>query len=58
MQGDSRKSSVGFVGLGDMGAPMTANLLLKAARAVVVYDLQAAKVKQSVDLGEIGRAHV
>ena len=51
MQGDSRKSSVGFVGLGDMGGPMTANLLLKAGRAIVVYDLQAAKVKQAVDLG-------
>jgi 3-hydroxyisobutyrate dehydrogenase-like beta-hydroxyacid dehydrogenase len=50
MEKDSREASVGFVGLGDMGGPMTANLL-KARRAVVVYDLQEAKVKQAVELG-------
>jgi 3-hydroxyisobutyrate dehydrogenase-like beta-hydroxyacid dehydrogenase len=50
MSKDSREHAVAFVGLGDMGAPMTANLL-KAGRSVVVYDLQKEKVERAVSLG-------
>jgi 3-hydroxyisobutyrate dehydrogenase-like beta-hydroxyacid dehydrogenase len=50
MSKDSREESIGFVGLGDMGGPMTANLL-KAGRPVVAYDLQRAKVDEAVALG-------
>lgn len=45
-----RGNTIGFVGLGDMGAPMVANLL-KAGRAVVVHDLDRAKVERAVALG-------
>ena len=38
----SRKDTVGFVGLGDMGGPMTANILKKGL-PLVVYDIVAAK---------------
>jgi 3-hydroxyisobutyrate dehydrogenase-like beta-hydroxyacid dehydrogenase len=50
MSKDLREESVAFVGLGDMGGPMTANLL-KTGRSVVVYDLQKAKVDHAVALG-------
>jgi 3-hydroxyisobutyrate dehydrogenase-like beta-hydroxyacid dehydrogenase len=50
MSSKSRNHTVGFVGLGDMGGPMTANLL-KAGQAVVAYDLQQAKTAQAVQLG-------
>lgn len=46
----NRSTTVGFVGLGDMGAPMVANLL-KAGHAVVVYDLVEAKMAQAASLG-------
>jgi 3-hydroxyisobutyrate dehydrogenase len=39
---------VGFVGLGNMGVPMAANLL-RAGHAVTVYDLDPARVKAFVD---------
>jgi 3-hydroxyisobutyrate dehydrogenase-like beta-hydroxyacid dehydrogenase len=50
MEKDSREASVGFVGLGDMGGPMTVNLL-KAGLPVVAYDLNEAKVKQAAKCG-------
>jgi 3-hydroxyisobutyrate dehydrogenase-like beta-hydroxyacid dehydrogenase len=46
----NRQSTVGFVGLGDMGGPMTANLL-KAGWPVVAFDLQKEKVDSAVTLG-------
>ena len=39
---------VGFVGLGNMGVPMAANLL-RAGHAVTVFDLDPARVKAFVD---------
>jgi 3-hydroxyisobutyrate dehydrogenase-like beta-hydroxyacid dehydrogenase len=50
MSGTARDKTVGFVGLGDMGGPMTANLL-KAGHAVVVHDLLAGKVQEAVQRG-------
>jgi 3-hydroxyisobutyrate dehydrogenase-like beta-hydroxyacid dehydrogenase len=46
----NRQATVGFIGLGDMGGPMTANLL-KAGWPVVVYDLQKDKVDRAVAQG-------
>ena len=46
----STGATVGFIGLGDMGGPMTANLL-KAGWPVVAYDLQKDKVDRAVALG-------
>lgn len=50
MSESSREATVGFVGLGDMGGPMAANLL-KAGWPVVACDLQMEKVEQAVALG-------
>ncbi len=50
MSSSNRQESVGFVGLGDMGAPMVANLL-KAGLSVVVHDLDRGKVAAAVGLG-------
>jgi 3-hydroxyisobutyrate dehydrogenase-like beta-hydroxyacid dehydrogenase len=46
----ARESTVGFVGLGMMGGPMTANLL-KKNHPVVVFDVDEAKVAQFTALG-------
>jgi 3-hydroxyisobutyrate dehydrogenase-like beta-hydroxyacid dehydrogenase len=50
MSVQDRKNIVGFVGLGQMGGPMTANLL-KKGHPVVVRDVDRAKVEQFVALG-------
>ena len=50
MSTEDRKSTVGFVGLGQMGGPMTDNLLKKGHK-VVVYDIDKAKVDRFVGLG-------
>ena len=50
MSNTSRDSSVGFVGLGDMGAPMAANIL-KAGHPLVAYDIQPAKNERIAALG-------
>jgi 3-hydroxyisobutyrate dehydrogenase-like beta-hydroxyacid dehydrogenase len=50
MSSKSRAETVGFVGLGDMGGPMTANLL-KAGHAVVAYDIKPEKIEAAVKLG-------
>lgn len=52
MSNQDRNHTVGFVGLGDMGAPMTANLL-KAGIRLVVHDLDRTKVATAVSLGAI-----
>ena len=49
----SLNANVGFIGLGNMGAPMARNLL-KAGHKVTVFDLNAASSKK---LGDAG-AHV
>ncbi|WP_019939946.1 3-hydroxyisobutyrate dehydrogenase [Bordetella sp. FB-8] len=41
---------IGFVGLGNMGAPMALNLL-KAGHDLTVFDLNAQAVRQTVDAG-------
>lgn len=43
-------TSVGFVGLGTMGAPMASNVL-KGGHALTVYDLNPAAVKKLVETG-------
>jgi 3-hydroxyisobutyrate dehydrogenase-like beta-hydroxyacid dehydrogenase len=50
MSSEQRETTVGFVGLGSMGAPMAANLL-KAGRRMVVYDINPAAVARAVGLG-------
>lgn len=45
-----RNAAVGFVGLGDMGGPMVANLL-KKGHSVVVFDLVLQKMAQAASLG-------
>ncbi len=50
MNNTSRDSTVGFVGLGDMGAPMAANIL-KAGHPLVAYDIQPAKNERIAALG-------
>ena len=50
MSNTSRDSTVGFVGLGDMGAPMAANIL-KAGHPLVAYDIQPAKNERIAALG-------
>ncbi|TCS39058.1 3-hydroxyisobutyrate dehydrogenase [Paucimonas lemoignei] len=47
--------NIGFIGLGNMGAPMAANLL-KAGQAVVVCDINAAAVDAAVALGAVAAA--
>lgn len=49
---NTRETTVGFVGLGDMGGPMVANLL-KGGCTVAVHDLDRAKVEKAVQLGAI-----
>jgi 3-hydroxyisobutyrate dehydrogenase-like beta-hydroxyacid dehydrogenase len=46
----SRDKTVGFVGLGDMGAPMAANVL-KAGYPLVAYDINPAKNERIAALG-------
>ena len=41
---------IGFVGLGNMGAPMALNLL-KAGHDLAVFDLSTQAVQQLVDAG-------
>jgi 3-hydroxyisobutyrate dehydrogenase len=43
-------ASIGFIGLGNMGGPMAANLI-KAGHNVTVYDLSEHAMKQLVSLG-------
>jgi 3-hydroxyisobutyrate dehydrogenase len=50
MSGDDRRSTAGFVGLGQMGGPMVENILKKGHR-LVVYDIDMAKVEHAVGLG-------
>ena len=50
MTTEDRKTAVGFVGLGQMGGPMTENLLKKGHK-VVVHDIDRAKVDRFVGLG-------
>ena len=50
MSNTSRDSTVGFVGLGDMGAPMAANIL-KAGHPLVAYDIQPAKNERIAAIG-------
>lgn len=47
---EDRRTCVGFVGLGQMGGPMTENLLKKGHR-VIVRDVDSAKVDRFVGLG-------
>jgi 3-hydroxyisobutyrate dehydrogenase-like beta-hydroxyacid dehydrogenase len=47
----SQSDTLGFIGLGVMGAPMCANLLKKAGGRVVVYDMAEAAVRDAVALG-------
>lgn len=47
----SEINTLGFIGLGVMGAPMCANLLQKGGCPVVVFDMQLDAVKQAQELG-------
>jgi 3-hydroxyisobutyrate dehydrogenase-like beta-hydroxyacid dehydrogenase len=47
---DDRKQTVGFVGLGQMGAPMAENILKKGHR-LVAYDIEKRKVEHAVSRG-------
>ncbi len=47
---DARKGTIGFIGLGIMGRPMSRNLS-NAGYALVVYDLNPQAVREAVDLG-------
>ncbi len=49
---DSKKEIIGFIGIGNMGEPMAANLL-KAGYALKVYNRTPEKVKPLVSLGAI-----
>ena len=42
------KLNIGFIGLGNMGGPMAANLI-KAGHTVSVFDLSAEAVKELVN---------
>jgi 3-hydroxyisobutyrate dehydrogenase len=46
---------IGFIGLGNVGAPMALNLL-KAGHALTVFDLNARAVQLLVDAGAKGAA--
>jgi 3-hydroxyisobutyrate dehydrogenase-like beta-hydroxyacid dehydrogenase len=48
----AREKTVGFVGLGQMGAPMAENLL-KKGHSVVVHDIDQRKVARFVELGAL-----
>ena len=50
MSGNDRKSTAGFVGLGQMGGPMVENIL-KNGHRLVVCDIDEAKVERAVSLG-------
>ena len=50
MSSASRDNTVGFVGLGDMGAPMAANVL-KAGRPLIAYDIAPSKNERIAALG-------
>ncbi|MEJ2749881.1 MAG: NAD(P)-binding domain-containing protein, partial [Anaerolineae bacterium] len=41
---------IGYIGLGNMGAPMACNLV-KAGHDVIVYDLEPAKIESVVASG-------
>lgn len=45
---------LGFIGLGIMGESMSENLIKKSHHQVIVYDIDALKVKQMETLGAIG----
>lgn len=45
-----REKTVGFIGLGQMGAPMAANIL-KAGHALVGYDIDKTRIDEVVALG-------
>lgn len=47
---EDRTSTVGFVGLGQMGAPMAENILNQGFR-LVAYDIEKRKVEHAVTLG-------
>src|SRR5690349_16194451 len=42
---------VGFIGLGVMGGPQSANLITKSGRTVRVFDLDVEAVERAVQLG-------
>mgnify|MGYP000945125121 CR=1 FL=1 len=50
MTRNDRAQTVGFIGLGQMGGPMTANLVRKG-HAVVVYDIDRKKMDHYVAMG-------
>lgn len=52
MKSLNRQNTVGFIGLGQMGAPMAENLL-KKGHPLVVYDIDPAKVERFVSLGAL-----
>lgn len=47
----NEQDTLGFIGLGVMGAPMCANLLKKTGRPVTVYDTVESAVRDAVALG-------
>ncbi|MEH6473047.1 MAG: NAD(P)-binding domain-containing protein, partial [Halopseudomonas sp.] len=47
-----QQSKIAFVGLGNMGGPMAANLV-KAGHEVHVFDLSEAALKHAVDAGAV-----
>ena len=53
MSGEDRKRTVGFVGLGMMGTPMTENIL-KNGHRLAVCDLDPRKVEHLAGLGALG----
>ena len=53
MSGEDRKRTVGFVGLGMMGTPMTENIL-KNGHRLAVCDLDPGKVEHLTGLGAVG----
>ncbi len=50
MSAASRDKTIGFVGLGSMGAPMAANVM-KAGHSLVAFDIDPSKNKQIAALG-------
>ena len=51
METSEQGSPVGFVGIGVMGEPMAANLVLRSGRAVVAYDLDQRRLSMAVAAG-------
>jgi 3-hydroxyisobutyrate dehydrogenase-like beta-hydroxyacid dehydrogenase len=50
---NSSTGSIGFIGLGAMGAPMCHNLARKASVPVIAFDLDHNRIDQAVDYGAI-----